>query len=106
MPSPEYTALSEFEPDASDDVLHEAYPEVSATVPQFAIGAEPTMNATVPVAPDVTVALRTMTVPTFWGPVGEVLSVVVVVASDGDVEAKLLVEGPTPPALDAATLNV
>jgi hypothetical protein len=67
---------------------------------------DPFLKATVPVAPVVTMALKFTTVPTFWVPEGEAVSVVVVVAREGDVAAELLAEGPDPPALEAKTLNV
>jgi hypothetical protein len=67
---------------------------------------EPFMNSTVPVAPDVTIALKSITEPTFCGELGEALRVVVDVVSAGDDEATLLADGPLPPVLDAKTLNV
>ncbi|MGD0852982.1 MAG: hypothetical protein ABSA07_06445 [Acidimicrobiales bacterium] len=106
MESPEYVALSEFVPDGSPDVLHPAYPELRTTVAQPDIAVEPFLNSTVPVAPVVTIALRAITEPTFWGPLGKALRVVVDVTSDGDEDDELLADGPLPPALEAYTLNV
>jgi len=106
LASPEYTALSEFVPVGSPDVLHPAYPELRTTVPQPVMTVDPFLKATVPVAPVVTMVLKFTTVPTFWVPEGEAVSVVVVVAREGDVAAELLAEGPDPPALEAKTLNV
>jgi hypothetical protein len=67
---------------------------------------EPFSNATVPVAPDVTMALKSMSVPAFWGPFGDALSVVVEDVAVGDVAGELLADAPTPPALEAKTLKV
>jgi hypothetical protein len=72
----------------------------------LAIVTELSTNITVPVAPGVTYAVRSTTVPTPCGPLGETLNVVIEVSSDGDVEAELLADGPAPPALHATTLKV
>jgi hypothetical protein len=76
------------------------------TVVQPVMAVEPFLNCTVPVAPEVTIAVRLTIDPTFCGPLGVALRVVVDVVSDGDDDAELLADGPSPPALDANTLNV
>ncbi len=87
-------------------MVHVATPDETTWLAQPVILVPPDLKLTVPVAPAGTAAVNVTIDPRFTGERGSALNVVVVDVNEGNVAAVLLAEGPVPPALHAATLNV
>jgi hypothetical protein len=86
-------------------VVHVATPELTAWVAQLVIAVPPESKLTVPVAPEVTMAIRVMGAPMFCGEAWLALSVVVEESSANGPADTLLDAGPVAVALEAVTLK-